>query len=205
MASIVFDYSDKLNGVGVNPRAKAEIMYLLYRDIGNVPACNDKSNGVVTKQLYKERGVFTRDVHVLCPPHVAYQAYIGGNDYYAEWLFITVSGDPYIVVLHTQRDGGTGVCRSKIAEISMKNPKIEFDDKPPMKCKAFVKWWLKQCKMEAKAGQPACAPVDLPPDDQRMPNASASEFNPNPDYGNIPPRLTVDANPLEDPYANAPT
>jgi hypothetical protein len=207
MASIVFDYSDKLNGVGVNPRTKAEIAYLMYRDIGNVPASEDKSNGVVTKQLYKARGVFTRDVHVLCPPHVAYESYIGGVEYYAEWLLVTVGGDGYIIVLHTQRDHATGVCRSKIVEISAKNPKIEFDSKPPMKLKAFVKWWLKECKMEAKPDQPQADPINLPEDDRRYPNASASEFATNPNYANVqnPPRLVPDNDPTGDDYGNVPT
>jgi hypothetical protein len=185
MLPVSFDYSDKLNALGVNPRAKSEILYLLVSRVGSVPTDKDGSGGVISKHLYQKKGVFTRDVHLLCPPHVAYQAFLAGNSYFVEWLIVSVKGDIYIIVLHTDRNGTTGVCTSTVDEISKKNPTVQYKDRPPMKIKAFVKWWLKECKMEPKPEQPQAEPINPAEDGQRLPNASASTFDVNPDGANF--------------------
>jgi hypothetical protein len=171
--AVVFDYSDKLNTVGPNPRSQVEIEFLLLTKLWKVPLDKDGSASLLYTQLC-QTGAQAQDVHVLCPPYCAYKAtnahLFGGNQYFVEWLIVACNEDTYLIVLHTKKQAN-GICTSDIDHISGKNPKVELYDRAE-KIKPFVTWWLNQCTREA---QPA--PANTAPEGPRFPPTSAAPLD----------------------------
>jgi hypothetical protein len=171
--AVVFDYADKLNAIGDNPRSRAEIWSLLVSKVWKVPPEKDGSKKMLDQQSCK-KGALVRDVHVLCPPYCVHKCTNGPTKTYAEWLIVSCKGDSYIVVLHT-RKGPNGTCTSEVDEVSKKNPQVELENKM-VKIKPFVKWWLKKCKLEVSK-DPQPPPANPANDGQRLPNASAANID----------------------------
>jgi hypothetical protein len=174
---IVFDYADKLNKQGVNPRETSEITSLIIQT-GKLRPDLDESRGLIFKHAWPS-GRFGRQVHVLCPIAVASAAtrMHPTKNFFWEWLFVAVKGDLYIIDVETERDKRTQTSTSQIAQVS-KNPScIEWKKSFKGPAKQFVAWWLKQCKLEAtESARPM--PITRPSGNgarvQRFPNTSGA-------------------------------